>query len=77
MDWANEEDEMDFSVILKFEDKIKIYGDGKYFKKVYSNKNDFKKDFNKLSLKLHPDKGGDVEEFKKFINVYENICKQF
>jgi hypothetical protein len=74
--WGNE-DEMDFSILPIFKESIKVVrGDGKYFKKYYETKEEFRKDFREKSLMMHPDKGGDEEEFKKFINVYGSIMKR-
>jgi len=38
-----------------------------------ATKDDIKKSFRKLSLKHHPDKGGDVNEFKKLTEAYETL----
>jgi len=37
------------------------------------NKNEIKKQYHKLSLKCHPDKGGSNEEFIKLNNSYNNL----
>ena len=32
--------------------------------------------YRELANKYHPDKGGDVEEFKRLQNAYEEICRE-
>lgn len=48
-----------------------------YYEILNLNKNasqdDIKKSFRKLSLKHHPDRGGDENEFKKINEAYENL----
>ena len=36
-----------------------------------------KKQYKKLALKYHPDKGGDAERMQKLNNAYEELCKHF
>jgi len=38
-----------------------------------ANQNDIKKAYRKLSLKWHPDKGGDLEKFKKISVAYDTL----
>ena len=38
-----------------------------------SSQGDIKKAFRKLSLKHHPDRGGDAEEFKKINEAYSTL----
>ena len=38
-----------------------------------SSAQDLKKAYRKLALEHHPDKGGDVEKFKKVQNAYEKV----
>jgi DnaJ-class molecular chaperone len=41
-----------------------------------SDKEEIKKRYRKLANKLHPDKGGDTEEFKKMQSDYESTLKK-
>lgn len=47
-----------------------------YFKNI-TTPEELKKQFRALSIKLHPDRGGDAEEFKKMMAEYMTICKNF
>ena len=42
-----------------------------------SSKDDFKKQYKKLILEHHPDKGGDSSMFVKIQEAWENIKKKF
>lgn len=48
----------------------------KYFENV-NNLEELKSEYRKLALKYHPDRGGDVEEFKKISLEYEKLLKEF
>ena len=39
------------------------------------SKRELRQEFRKLSLRLHPDKGGDEEEFKAMMEEYEKTLK--
>ena len=47
-----------------------------YFKNI-TTPEELKKQFRALSIKLHPDRGGDAEDFKKMMAEYMAICKNF
>lgn len=46
----------------------------KYFKNV-TTPEELKKQFRAYCVTMHPDKGGDPEEFKKMLNEYEQVAK--
>lgn len=47
-----------------------------YFRNI-TTPEELKKQFRALSIKLHPDRGGNAEEFKKMMAEYMAICKDF
>ena len=49
----------------------------KYFTNIPATVEELKKQFRALCIKLHPDKGGNAEEFKAMLNEYETILKGF
>ncbi len=49
----------------------------KYFSNIPATVEELKKQFRALCIKLHPDKGGNAEEFKAMLNEYETILKGF
>lgn len=49
----------------------------KYFYNIPATVEELKKQFRALCIKLHPDKGGNAEEFKTMLNEYETILKGF
>ena len=42
-----------------------------------ANKDQLKKRHRQLCMKLHPDKGGNIEQFRKMQNEYEMLRKKF
>lgn len=48
----------------------------KYFVNI-TTAEELKKEFRALSIKLHPDRGGDAEEFTAMMSEYASICKNF
>ena len=48
----------------------------KYFNKI-STAEELKKQFRVYCVSMHPDKGGDPEEFKKMMAEYNGIIKTF
>ena len=46
----------------------------KYFNNV-KNLQELKKQYRALAMKLHPDKGGDEEQFKALVNEYEQLLR--
>ena len=48
----------------------------KYFKDI-TTPEEIKKQFRALSIKLHPDRGGNAEEFKAMMAEYNNIMRNF
>lgn len=48
----------------------------KYFSNI-TTPEELKKQFRTLSIKLHPDRGGDPDEFKQMLAEYSDICKDF
>lgn len=39
-----------------------------------ASKDEIKKAYKSLAIKMHPDKGGDPEKFKELSNAYETLC---
>ena len=46
----------------------------KYFNNV-KNLQELKKQYRSLAMELHPDRGGDEEQFKALVNEYEELLK--
>lgn len=49
----------------------------KYFSNITTSPEELKKQFRTLSMQLHPDRGGNAEEFKVMIAEYNDIVRNF